>query len=455
MDVYGHAFRKVLFPLWETRVRRRSTCQVLEGLEATQWRTLEEIREAQLDDLRALLRHAEAHVPYYRAQLQRIGFTAADLKDLKDLERLPLLRREDAQASFESRKSTVHPLPVLYKQSSGTSGRPLALMYDLGSECWRQATKIRGWGWAGYQPGRPIAILWGVHRPGSRVNEAKIKIDRALRREFYIDVTTRTPERMDDWVETLRRVKPHALTGYASAMVDLAKHVNARGLRTWDTIPVISGAERLAPEDRGELERAFGPRVFDTYGSREMMLMAAECDAHQGLHVSSENLIVELLVDEGGRMRPARPGEVGEVVVTDLHNFGQPFVRYANGDLAVWCDEGPCACGRSMPRLSSIEGRVVETMRNGRGGFVGGITVSVAMVPAAHAVKQFQAVQAADDSITLRIVRGERYDDSVEQGIRTRLAHSLFTPLKVEYVDDIPLTSAGKRRMVVVEPKAP
>lgn len=454
MDVYARAFRRVLFPAWETRIRKRSTCRILHEIEQAQWRSLDEIRAAQLTDLRALLEHAARHVPYYREQFAKLGFSPGDLGDLDALRSLPILTRKDAQDSFESRKSTAPPLPTLYKQSSGTSGRPLALMYDLGSECWRQATKIRGWGWAGYEIGRPIVILWGVHRPGKRSQEAKIKVDRALRRETYIDVTTRTPARMNQWVETLRRVKPHALTGYASAIVDLAKHVNAHGLRAWKDIPIISGAERLSASDRDELVRAFGSCVFDTYGSREMMLMAAECEAHQGLHVSAENMIIEILVDDGGKKRPAKPGEVGEVVVTDLHNLGQPFVRYANGDLAVWCAEETCRCGRALPRLSSIEGRVVETMRNGRGGFVGGITVSVAFVPAAHAVRQFQAVQAPDDSITVRIVRGKGYDDTVEAGLRTRLSDSLFAPLRFEYVDDIPLTAAGKRRMVVVEPKA-
>jgi phenylacetate-CoA ligase len=112
------------------------------------------------------------------------------------------------------------------------------------------------------------------------------------------------------------------LVCYSQAVADLARHVVARNLRDWDTIPVICGAERLYPADRAVVEQAFGPAVFETYGCREVMLVATECDAHAGLHMSMETLVVEVVVREAhnGTARPAMPGELGEVVITDLTN---------------------------------------------------------------------------------------------------------------------------------------
>ena len=107
----------------------------------------------------------------------------------------------------------------------------------------------------------------------------------------------------------------------------LARHVVEHKSRTWSDIPVICAAERLFPSDRAVLVEAFGPGVFETYGSRETMLIAAECEAHEGMHVPMENIVVEVVVRDGDRERPAQPGELGEVAVTDLHNLGAPFIR--------------------------------------------------------------------------------------------------------------------------------
>src|SRR5690606_25431630 len=123
---------------------------------------------------------------------------------------------------------------------------------------------------------------------------------------------------------------------------------------------VIVGAEKLYPFQRKLIEEAFAAPVFETYGSREFMLIAAECDRHEGLHLTSEHLLVEIL-DEDGRPTPA--GEAGNVVITDLYNFGMPFIRYANGDRAIagW---SKCSCGRGLPLLRQVTGRRLDVLHS-------------------------------------------------------------------------------------------
>ena len=121
---------------------------------------------------------------------------------------------------------------------------------------------------------------------------------------------------------------------------------------------MIVGAERLWLHDREQIHAAFGP-AFETYGCREVMLIAAECECHDGMHASMENLIVEVIVREpDGTVRPASPGETGEVAITDLHNLSCPLIRYVTGDLAVAHAETRCACGRGLAKIGPIEGRV-------------------------------------------------------------------------------------------------
>src|SRR5260221_9481474 len=242
--------------------------------------------------------------------------------------------------------------------TSGTTGSPLAFAYDRGSEYWRQATKLRGYAWAGYRPGDRSLHFWGsigALHPPPLSEKLKQSLDHLVRREHYIDCAERSEEALASVTRQIRELRPSVIVCYAQAGAALARHVVETKSRDWDDIAVISAAERLFPADRSAMVEAFGPGIFETYGSREVMLIAAECPAHEGLHTSMENLAVEVIVRENGGERPARPGELGEVVVTDLHNYGAPFIRYVNGDLAVALRPQRCACGRWLTRLQGVE----------------------------------------------------------------------------------------------------
>jgi phenylacetate-CoA ligase len=183
------------------------------------------------------------------------------------------------------------------------------------------------------------------------------------------------------------------------------------------------------------------------------MLIATECPSHDGLHTSMETLVVEIVVRDGkGGERPAEPGELGEVVVTDLTNHAMPFIRYANGDLAVAGKPGTCPCGRALPRLASVEGRVTETLVDGSGARVNGLVFNVVIAHLAHAIRQFQVVQHKDRAVTLRVAPTATFDAAIEATLRATWERYLTgLPVKLELVEDIPISPSGKRQVVVVE----
>ena len=352
MDLYGPLFRSVLWPAWEARLRGRPTVERLNRLRASQWRPLAELRREQRLALGRLLRHARKHVPFYRERLAEMRWSGDDV-DLEQWGALPIVRTEEVRAPRAfARASTVAPRPTIMKSTSGTTGQPFVFGYEPDSEWWRQATKLRGYEWAKFRPGDTAFYLWGMPMTdtSSPARRLKIALDRRVRRETYASCSVLGEKDLRALVDALGRAQPSVLVCYTQAGAELARYVNRHGARRWRDMSVICGAERLYPQQRAELVSAFGPDVFESYGCREVMLIASECDAHDGLHVSMENLLVEIVVTEpDGTQRAAREGEQGEIVITDLHNLAMPFIRYANGDLGVAGSEGPAPAAAPSP----------------------------------------------------------------------------------------------------------
>ncbi|MBL9019598.1 MAG: phenylacetate--CoA ligase family protein [Myxococcales bacterium] len=457
MDLYGPLLEKALFPAFEA-ARGRPTVPLLRYLQGTERWSRDQLVDLQIGFLRRLMRHAYHHTTHYRELLDDRGMRPEDFDSLAALEQLPLLDRDTVRLTLNARTTAVPPFPVIQKSTSGTTGQPVVVKYNAESRYWRDATRWRGYGWGGYRIGMRTMHYWGAGPPSdSWVKRKKIALDRMIKRDLYVDCTPRGDQALLEAVDQLRRFRPQVIVAYSAGAAALATFVNARGLRDWDDIPVLTGAERLWPHDRDEIVRAFGP-AFETYGSREVMMMASECEAHDGMHTSMETMIVELLVREpDGRVRAAKPGETGEVVVTDLHNLACPMVRYVTGDLAVAHGAKRCSCGRGLDKIGPIEGRVTETMRDGHGNPVNGLVFNILFGVMSHVALKFQVIQRLDGSVVMKIVPngGDQLPEKEARAIHDFAQKYLpKTRFEIQYVDDIPLTAAGKRKVVVVEKPA-
>jgi len=454
MDLYRPILEKALFPAFEA-ARGRPTVPLIRGLQGTERWSPEALHALQAGLLRRLIRHAYANTAYYRGVMDERGLVPDDFEAVADLARLPLLDRDRVRETLETRTASAPPRWVIKKATSGTTGTPVVVKYNAESRHWRDATRWRGYGWAGYRIGMRAMHYWGSP-PASEswVQRGKLALDRKLKRDFYVDCIARSDQALQHAVHDLRAFEPQVIVAYASGAAALARFVNEHGLRRWDDITVLVGAERLWPHDREQIVAAFGP-AFETYGCREVMLIGAECEAHDGMHTSMETMIVELVVREpDGTVRPARPGETGEVAITDLHNLACPMIRYLTGDAAVARAEAPCACGRSLARIGPIDGRVSETLHDGEGNAVGGMVFAVLIAVLDHVARNFQVIQKLDGSVVLRVVPngGPRLPDKAYRAVHAFAAKYLRrTKFTVEYVDEIRLTPAGKRNVVVVE----
>ncbi len=240
--------------------------------------------------------------------------------------------------------------------------------------------------------------------------------------------------------------------GFTSSLFEMALLLEQEGLEAPPLKSVIVGAEKLHPHMRVKIESVFGAPVFETYGSREFMLIAAECESHQGLHLTAEHLLVELLDDRG---QPVPTGDEGNVVITDLLTSGLPFIRYANGDRAV-LHTGMCGCGRTLPMMKAVTGRSADILTLGNGTRLSGLLFPH-LLKDVPGLRQFQVEQTGPDDLTLRLVLdGDLAPDSLRP-MNAELAAVSQGRVRVvtQLVPGIARTAAGKHKVVIALPPPP
>ena len=201
----------------------------------------------------------------------------------------------------------------------------------------------------------------------------------------------------------------------------------------------------LTAESRSLIESTFGCRVFNRYGSREFAVIASECDAHQGLHISAENLLVEVLVNG-----VPTTDQDGEIVITDLTNFAMPLIRYRTRDMGR-LEMRACRCGRGLPLLHLTGGRTTDFLTGINGQKVSGIVLATYGITGIPGVRQIQFVQDRLESVTVRIVRGPEWSEESLRTLTSRV-HSFLgesMALETEFADHIPLEPSGKYRFSI------
>ena len=446
---YAFFYQRVLSPLHEGVLKRRKTLAYRTLLEASQWWPPERLRAFQRDELRTLLAHAARSVPFWQARFKACGMTDRDIEQDESLWKLPVITKQEIRAHAEEMVSTQFSGKTWSKATGGSTGIPLQFEYTPESYAWRMATTKRGYGWAGCDDGLKQAYLWGG--AVGRVplwKRLKEQLHHHLERKRYFNCFDFDEERMTQYLRMLNRYQPEVIVGYTNPLYHFAEFVSRVGGIHFSPKAVITGAEALHAFQRDLMRRVFGCPVFNTYGSREFMLIASECEAHRGLHVSAENLLVEILRDDGS---PAKPGEMGRVVVTDLHNYGMPFIRYELGDLGVVSD-APCPCGRGLPLLAEVVGRSLDMIKAPDGRLVPG-EFFPHLLKEFRGVRQFQVVQDRVDRLTVRLVTDGSFEEGQLETIRREVHKTVGGSLQVEFafVDQIPLTATGKFRVTVSE----
>jgi phenylacetate-CoA ligase len=416
-------------------------------LSRSQWLTREQMQDLQEQKLRRLIHQAYYHVAYYREAFDKLGIKPEEIQTIDDLMRLPLLDKNTIREHlyFDLLSDNHDKSKILRISTSGSTGEPFVCFADKFQLEMRWAATLRSQEWTGYRFGDRCARLWHQTIGMSLVQIVKEKLDAWMTRRLFIPAYEMSEENLHRHMNRLRKHKPVLIDGYAESFNFLAHYLKQHGLSGVRPKGIMSSAQILPEQSRQIIAEEFGCGVFDKYGSREFSGIAYESDAHDGHLVVDENFIVEILKDG----RRAEPGEMGEVVITDLNNFCMPFIRYRVGDLAVAMDNSKASpCGRGLSRIGQIEGRVQAIIVGTNGNYVPGTFFAHLFKDYDHIVAQYQVVQEKLGAITLKIVKAQRFNLEGFQEILDQLHHFLGKDMEitVEHVDLIPLGRTGKRQ---------
>ncbi|HRO26166.1 MAG TPA: phenylacetate--CoA ligase family protein [Luteimonas sp.] len=447
MSAYETAFRQLLYPAYEG-LRGRGMLRHLREYEANQWRSPEQLAELQWRKLTALVAHCWQDVPFYRERWQAIGFEPGDLRSPEDYARLPVLTKADIRGRFDDLKARSLRDGLLYKATGGSTGEPLRFGYTRESNDRRSAVMWRGYGWAGAPLGRRALYLWGgaVGDPG-RSAQLKERLYHAAFHRRMLNSFLMRDDNMAAYADAIAAWRPQVIVAYVDPIFRLSQWLLAQGRSIPGVTSVLGAAEALHDFQRPVIEAAFpGAKAYNTYGCREFMLVASEAEDREGLLVNADHLVVEL-VDAA---RGDDGNESGELAITDLHNWGMPFIRYVNGDVATRSQRWHSAGRRGLPRLERIDGRRLDAIRTTDGRVLPG-EFFPHMLKDVAGVRRFQVVQESLDRFTLKLVAGAEFGAAQEAYVRREVAKVLGNDasLDLQCVDDIPLTASGKFRVTV------
>lgn len=434
MRIKSLLLEDVILPLGD-RVLRSKFIKKLKA-----WRKIVAMDKSSLQQLQAekltqLLTFASSQSPYYKS-LE----IPANEDPYTWLQSFPVL----AKQTFKDRLTefvTVQDLDSYTGiTSSGSTGAPSKVYFSKDELSNNRALQVLWWEWAGYNFGNSL-LQTGVNM--KRTTEKAIK-DKLLNTR-YIDALSHDEAQILSELYLLRKNPRDHFVAYASSLYLFAKTALDHNILDVKFKSVISLGEKLLPNFKETIEKAFSCKVYDTYGASEGFLIASQCK-EGNYHVISPHLVLELLDEEGNEVKA---GETGRVVLTGLDNYTTPLIRYEVGDLAVKATDTHCACGLELPRIGEIIGRITEFILSPSGKYITVQTV-VRVMKQFSDIDQFKLIQSQENKLKL-IYTSKKSTEAIDVDAIKRAYMQFFSPdleMEFEHVDLLPKAKSGKFQLI-------
>lgn len=398
----------------------------------------------QKNHLKNLLLHAYKNVPYYHRIFKEIGVVNDGTVDLSKFNEIPILTKEIIRKCHKELISKDYTTRRWYYNSSGGStGEPVRFIQD---DLYNKGGNVAFYYWYKNilgieEPSVKKVILWGSERDLFEGGMGlKAKIVNWLANTVFLNSFRMTEKDIENYIKTINAYKPDLIRGYAGSLYELCRYAERKNMKIYTPKIVVSAAEALGNEVRAKIESVIGTKVYDFYGSREAASIAGECK-YGLIHIFRFNNYVEILDDQD---QPVEEGKEGRVIVTNLHNYSMPFIRYEIGDMAVLGPE-KCRCGNVLPTLKKVTGRITDHFVKEDGTIISGSALTLTF-NLKDWVEAFQIVQEGYKNVKILIVRKGDVNESEKIDIEGKIKFLLGQDCKIvwEFVDEIPKTQSGK-----------
>lgn len=448
--IYERLYRNVLLPFHDKVIRRRDLLNYYKEISATPFLPRDDIERMRSEKLASLVEYCRSQVPFYADLFEEKGLGAGRVDDVAVLREHGILTTKEIVRTAGDRifSTALDKDKLIHIGTSGSTGIPVVFYMTVDNWSRRQARKLRSEDWIGKPPGTRTTVIWG-HKPGaSWLMKAKEWCYWRYQNCQFLSAYDIGDDSLARAAARIKRFGSKFIESYVTPVYLMAQVIQKRGLSAPELDGILIGAEQLYPFKKETIESAFGCPVYNRYGATEFSNVASECNRRGGLHINEDDMWVEVVDTDG---RPVI-GEPGDLVITDLTNLAMPLIRYRIGDRAIMSDK-PCGCGKSFAVLEDIVGRESDVLRT-RDGRAIHDQYFLWKVSRAPGLLKFQVVQKTLSQILVRVEQ----DNSVPQNdtgefIRDALADlaEFGFEIELEFVDEIPLTAAGKLRSFISE----
>lgn len=438
---------KVIHPAFHRLIKRDELYKWFEFYQQSQWWPKERIIAYQWELLQKLLRHAYEHVPYYRQLLQTSILDPEHIKDWEDFRKIPFLSKELVSENRERiTADNISGKRRVPNSTSGSTGVNFYFISDRDSFIKKQALQMRLDHWMNMGSADRETTIWGASWDVRQAKRPATLLKHFMKNKMMLSAYHFAEENMADYLSLMKKFGSEFLHGYPSTLYRFACFLEKQGV-SFPLKGVRTAGESLYDYQREMIERVFETRVFNYYSSRDITGIAQEDGEHDGLYIQAENVVLEV-VDEKGN--PVFDRE-GEIVLTDLHNYVMPFIRYRIGDRGVLSSTGGSS-GRGLPMLKTVTGRTFELITFPNGNAVGG-TFWTLLLKSEKGIDYFQVIQKQADMVLIYIVPNQDYIPSIADILRKKIWEYSGNKMEINFslVESIPLTPGGKMRYVISE----
>jgi len=415
-------------------------------LEKTQYYSRQQLEDIQWQRLQQLWMFLWNHNAFYRKRFIDSGLNEKSLQTPEDIKKLPTLSKKEIRTHTDVMLSQgFKEESLLHFKTGGSTGKALDIFMTEECSEMRNACARRHDRWSGWQPGEPIGAVWG--NPKLPVSMKDRIVNSLVQPVIYLDTMAVSDSAVIQFAEEWEKKSPTLIFGHAHSVYLLAKFIDKLAINNIRPKGIISTSMMLLPHERRIIEQVFKTNVTDRYGCEEVSLIGCECEKHDGMHMNIEHLVIEFIKEDG---TSAAPGEAGQIVVTDLMNRALPFVRYRVEDIGVPLAR-TCSCGRGLPLMGNVAGRVADFLIKEDGTRVAGVSLIENTLTDISGIDQMQIIQYTIRSFKLNVVRGRGYG-SLQADQLKRYFKEIFGSaivIDLQEVAEIKAEKSGKYRFSI------